>query len=83
MKKFICRKNSGAGIVIAAFSTIFGFAMIWHIWWLAIVGFAGMIITDREKLRRGRGLLRAGGRNRKLENQHFDEITKAGLKNGN
>lgn len=76
-------KNSGAGIVIAAFSTIFGFAMIWHIWWLAIVGFAGMIITDREKLRRGRGLLRAGGRNRKLENQHFDEITKAGLKNGN
>ncbi|STL41705.1 cytochrome o ubiquinol oxidase subunit I [Escherichia coli] len=38
-------KNSGAGIVIAAFSTIFGFAMIWHIWWLAIVGFAGMIIT--------------------------------------
>lgn len=57
--------------------------MIWHIWWLAIVGFAGMIITDREKLRRGRGLLRAGGEIEKLENQHFDEITKAGLKNGN
>ena len=77
-------KNSGAGIVIAAFSTIFGFAMIWHIWWLAIVGFAGMIITwIVKKLRRGRGLLRAGGRIEKLENQHFDEITKAGLKNGN
>ncbi len=65
-------KNSGAGIVIAAFSTIFGFAMIWHIWWLAIVGFAGMIITlDREKLRRGRGLLRAGGRNRKTGKPAF------------
>lgn len=38
-------KNSGAGIVIAAFATVFGFAMIWHIWWLAIVGFAGMIIS--------------------------------------
>lgn len=61
-------KNSGAGIVIAAFSTIFGFAMIWHIWWLAIVGFARHDHhLDREKLRRGRGLLRAGGRNRKTE----------------
>jgi cytochrome o ubiquinol oxidase subunit 1 len=24
---------------------VFGFAMIWHIWWLAIVGFVGMIAT--------------------------------------
>jgi cytochrome o ubiquinol oxidase subunit 1 len=32
-------KNSGAGVVIAAFATVFGFAMIWHIWWMAIVGF--------------------------------------------
>ena len=31
-------KNSGAGIVIAAFATVFGFAMIRHIWWMAIVG---------------------------------------------
>ena len=38
-------KNSGAGIVIAAFATVFGFAMIWHIWWLAIVSFAGVIIA--------------------------------------
>lgn len=33
-------------MIIAGFSLIFGFAMIWHIWWLAIVGFAGMIVTD-------------------------------------
>ena len=38
-------KNSGAGIVITAFATLFGFAMIWHIWWLAIASFAGMIIS--------------------------------------
>ncbi len=30
-------KNSPAGIIIADFSVIFGFAMIWYIWWLAIV----------------------------------------------
>ncbi|MFQ2585889.1 cytochrome o ubiquinol oxidase subunit I [Aeromonas caviae] len=38
-------KNSGAGVIIAAFSVVFGFAMIWHIWWMAIVGFIGMIAT--------------------------------------
>lgn len=38
-------KNSGAGVIIAAFSVVFGFAMIWHIWWMAIAGFVGMIGT--------------------------------------
>ncbi|VVE47334.1 Cytochrome bo(3) ubiquinol oxidase subunit 1 [Pandoraea horticolens] len=38
-------KNTGAGFIISAFSLVFGFAAIWHIWWLAIVGFAGMILT--------------------------------------
>ncbi|MFM4962190.1 cytochrome o ubiquinol oxidase subunit I [Aeromonas bivalvium] len=38
-------KNSGAGVIIAAFSVVFGFAMIWHIWWMALVGFVGMIGT--------------------------------------
>ena len=38
-------KNSGAGVIIAAFSVLFGFAMIWHIWWMAIAGFIGMIAT--------------------------------------
>ncbi len=34
-------KNSPAGIIIADFSVIFGFAMILYIWWLAIVGVIG------------------------------------------
>ncbi|VVD84547.1 Cytochrome bo(3) ubiquinol oxidase subunit 1 [Pandoraea anhela] len=38
-------KNTGAGFIISAFSLVFGFAAIWHIWWLAIVGFVGMIVT--------------------------------------
>ncbi|VVE01851.1 Cytochrome bo(3) ubiquinol oxidase subunit 1 [Pandoraea capi] len=38
-------KNTGAGFIISAFSLVFGFAAIWHIWWLAIVGFVGMILT--------------------------------------
>ena len=34
-------RNSATGFVSAFFSTVIGFAMIWHIWWLAIVGFVG------------------------------------------
>lgn len=31
-------KNTGMGIIIAAFSLVTGFAIIWHIWWLAAAG---------------------------------------------
>src|ERR1700741_1219571 len=31
-------RNSPTGFVCAFFATIIGFSMIWHIWWLAIVG---------------------------------------------
>jgi cytochrome o ubiquinol oxidase subunit 1 len=38
-------RNTGAGFIIAVFSGFFGFAMIWHIWWLAIAGVIGMVVT--------------------------------------
>ncbi len=66
--------------MIAAFATVFGFAMIWHIWWMAIASFIGIVAT---------GLLRALTRTwittyrlqkSKTGKQHFDEINKAGLK---
>ncbi|WP_181763125.1 cytochrome o ubiquinol oxidase subunit I [Mesorhizobium sp. B2-4-13] len=38
-------RNSPTGFVTAFFSTLIGFALIWHIWWLAIVGFIGAYAT--------------------------------------
>ncbi|WP_298774132.1 cytochrome o ubiquinol oxidase subunit I [uncultured Shewanella sp.] len=38
-------RNTGAGVIISAFSLVFGFAMIWHIWWLAGVGLLGMFVS--------------------------------------
>jgi cytochrome o ubiquinol oxidase subunit 1 len=38
-------KNTMAGIVIGGFITAFGFAMIWHIWWLAIAGLVGSFVA--------------------------------------
>jgi len=51
-------RNSPTGIVCAFFATFLGFAMIWHIWWLAILSFIGAFATfvafawrDREEYR--------------------------------
>jgi cytochrome o ubiquinol oxidase subunit 1 len=38
-------KNSAVGIIIGVFSLMFGFAVIWHIVWLGIIGFLGIILT--------------------------------------
>lgn len=38
-------RNCPTGFVTAFFSTLIGFALIWHIWWLAIVGFIGAYAT--------------------------------------
>jgi cytochrome o ubiquinol oxidase subunit 1 len=38
-------KNSAVGFIIAFFAVIAGFAMIWHIWWMAGVGAIGILLT--------------------------------------
>ncbi|MEX8192472.1 cytochrome o ubiquinol oxidase subunit I [Comamonas guangdongensis] len=38
--------NTGAGVVIAALSSVFGFAMIWHMWPLAIGSFALTVLAS-------------------------------------
>jgi cytochrome o ubiquinol oxidase subunit 1 len=38
-------ENSANGFVTAFFAVVTGFAMIWHIWWLAILGVGCAILT--------------------------------------
>ena len=38
-------KNTAAGPIISLFATILGFALVWHIWWLAIVGALGVFVS--------------------------------------
>ncbi len=37
--------NTSVGFLLAIFSGILGFGMIWHIWWLGIFAFIAIIIT--------------------------------------
>jgi cytochrome o ubiquinol oxidase subunit 1 len=36
-------RNTPTGFFVAFFSFIFGFALIWRIWWLAVVGLIGLL----------------------------------------
>src|SRR5712672_1539369 len=38
-------KNSAIGFVNAFFAVVTGFALIWHIWWMASVGLLGAFVT--------------------------------------
>ncbi|MGM3174987.1 cytochrome o ubiquinol oxidase subunit I [Dickeya lacustris] len=74
-------RNTGAGVIISAFSLVFGFAMIWYIWWLAIIGFVGMVAT---------WIIHSFNQDvdyyvpvkdvENIENQNFEKLSKAGVK---
>ncbi|ALG75269.1 cytochrome o ubiquinol oxidase subunit I [Azospirillum thiophilum] len=37
--------NTGTGIILAGISVALGFAMVWHIWWLAAVSFIALLVV--------------------------------------
>ncbi len=39
-------KNTWAGVVLAAISVVMGFALIWHMWPLAVLSFAALILVS-------------------------------------
>ncbi len=38
-------RNTGAGVILAGLSTICGFGLIWHIWWLVALTFVAILIV--------------------------------------
>ena len=38
-------KNTSAGVILAGISTVLGFALIWHMWLLAGVAFAALVVV--------------------------------------
>lgn len=59
---------------------VFGFAMIWHIWWLAVVSFVGMIVTWIAKsFDQDVDYYVPVDQIETIENKHFKELSQAGL----
>jgi cytochrome o ubiquinol oxidase subunit 1 len=38
-------RNTWAGIVLAGLSVVLGFALIWYMWWLAVLSFIGILVV--------------------------------------
>ncbi len=77
-------RNSGAGFVIAMLSLVSGFALIWDIWWLALVTFIGIVVTWIVKsFDEDVDYYVPAEEVERIENQHFEQISKAGVKHGN
>ena len=36
-------KNTGLGVYVGGAACVFGFAVIWHLWWLALLAAAGLV----------------------------------------
>jgi cytochrome o ubiquinol oxidase subunit 1 len=45
LSSFTMPRNTATGIVCAFFATVMGFALIWHIWWMVILGGLGAFAT--------------------------------------
>ncbi|WP_133010702.1 cytochrome o ubiquinol oxidase subunit I [Marinomonas flavescens] len=70
-------KNTSSGIAIAGCITVMGFALIWHIWWLAALGLFGAFVslivrvytTDVDYYVQPDEVAR-------IENEHLDNVAK-------
>jgi cytochrome o ubiquinol oxidase subunit 1 len=38
-------KNAPHGLILGGLAFVWGFAMVWHIWWLSILAALGMLFT--------------------------------------
>jgi cytochrome o ubiquinol oxidase subunit 1 len=38
-------RNTGTGVILAALSTVCGFALVWHVWWLVALSFLAILAT--------------------------------------
>ncbi|WP_137785467.1 cytochrome o ubiquinol oxidase subunit I [Sphingomonas sp. 3P27F8] len=38
-------RNTGSGVILAGLALVLGFAMVWYMWWLAALSFAGLLVV--------------------------------------
>ncbi|WP_424821490.1 cytochrome o ubiquinol oxidase subunit I [Salinisphaera sp.] len=73
-------KNTVAGFAIGALSFFFGFALIWHIWWLVIASGLGMLATV---IIRGCqddvGFIIPAAEVERVENERYRKLQEAGV----
>ena len=73
-------KNTAVGLIISAFSLVMGFALVWHIWWMAVLGLAGMAVTYiKHTCNDDVDYYVPVDEVARIENEHFANVRKAGV----
>lgn len=64
--------------IIGVFSGLFGFALVWHIWWLVIVSFLGMIVFwFARSFSKNKDYYVTVDEVSKIEGNHYDKVDQA------
>jgi cytochrome o ubiquinol oxidase subunit I len=45
LKRIHMPRNTGTGPIVGAFSLMMGFALVWQIWWMALLGLLGIVLS--------------------------------------
>jgi cytochrome o ubiquinol oxidase subunit 1 len=73
-------KNTAAGFLIGAFALLFGFAMVWHIWWLAASGaFAILVLVVARATREDTDYIVPAAEIERIETLRYRRLAAAGI----
>lgn len=71
-------KNTWAGVVISLFATIMGFGLIWYMWWMAVLGAVGILVSwVVRSFERDKDYYVEIDEVARITNQHYDELDQA------
>ncbi|TPE53322.1 cytochrome o ubiquinol oxidase subunit I [Maribrevibacterium harenarium] len=69
--------NTNAGPIMGALATAFGFAFVWHIWWLVAASFVGLIVAFiARSYASGKDYYVQPDEVARIENEHLDNVAK-------
>ncbi len=75
-------KNTASGFINGALAFLFGFGMVWCIWWLAIAAFLGMLVTIAVRAADDdTGYVAPASEVKRIETMHYRLATSAGQHN--
>jgi cytochrome o ubiquinol oxidase subunit 1 len=73
-------KNTAKGLLTGALTFVFGFALVWYIWWLAVLGALGILFTV---ITRGSDddtdYIIPAAEVQRIENQRYQQLISAGV----
>ncbi|WP_041063407.1 cytochrome o ubiquinol oxidase subunit I [Candidatus Tachikawaea gelatinosa] len=80
IEDIVMPKNTKIGVIMSIFTTIFGFSMIWYIWWLSVVSFLSIVaLLVIKSFDEDLHYIISKKEIKKIEKKYLQKINKTGL----